>query len=69
MIPNEVVKGNHSGIEGLRSDLLYSKITISDNGIGFDSQYKNHIFKVFQRLPIDSKFIGTGIGLTIVKNC
>ena len=69
VIPNAVVKRIDGGIEGLQSDLLYSKITISDNGIGFDSQYKNHIFKVFQRLPIDSKFIGTGIGLTIVKNC
>jgi len=45
----------------------YSHITISDNGIGFDTLYKDRIFEMFQRLHDKEIIRGTGIGLTIVK--
>ncbi|MDB5280985.1 MAG: sensory transduction histidine kinase, partial [Bacteroidota bacterium] len=40
---------------------------ISDNGIGFDQQYSQQIFKIFKRLHTDGEFQGTGIGLTICQ--
>lgn len=45
----------------------YCCINFSDKGIGFDSQYKDRIFEIFQRLNDAKSYEGTGIGLTIVK--
>lgn len=40
---------------------------IKDNGIGFDEQYKEKIFGLFERLHTRDQFPGTGIGLSICK--
>lgn len=45
----------------------YWRLNFSDNGIGFNPQYKNQIFELFQRLHSRHEFSGTGIGLSIVK--
>ncbi|WPQ63860.1 ATP-binding protein [Chitinophaga sancti] len=43
------------------------KIYITDNGIGFESQYAEDIFIVFKRLHSYHEIEGTGIGLSICK--
>jgi light-regulated signal transduction histidine kinase (bacteriophytochrome) len=40
---------------------------ISNNGIGFSMEFKDKIFKVFQKLHSKDDFEGTEVGLTIVK--
>lgn len=42
-------------------------IHVIDNGIGFESRFKDRIFRPFQRLHTREAFEGTGIGLSLVQ--
>jgi PAS domain S-box-containing protein len=67
VIKSKVVKQSEVNGANYFSAKEYHHISVSDNGIGFDPQYKERIFEVFQRVHDKEKFAGTGIGLSIVK--
>jgi PAS domain S-box-containing protein len=47
--------------------LIYQKITIEDKGIGFEEEYAEKIFEMFQRLHSKAEYPGAGIGLALCK--
>lgn len=45
----------------------FAHITFEDNGIGFQQEFADYIFKLFKRLHSKSEYDGTGIGLSLCK--
>jgi PAS domain S-box-containing protein len=66
-ITSELVNGTEIKEPTAEQHRQYHKISVTDNGIGFETQYADKIFEIFQRLNNHSGAKGSGIGLAICK--
>jgi signal transduction histidine kinase len=63
------VAGAEIGEQAIEEDRnkKFFLFTVTDNGIGFEQQYAERIFQMFQRLHGKHEYSGTGVGLSIAR--
>jgi PAS domain S-box-containing protein len=66
-LTSEILTATDHLLPGVPPREKFTRITVADNGIGFDAKFAEQIFIVFQRLHTKQDYEGTGIGLAVCR--
>ena len=65
-VRGSLLNGQTNGANGVHTEEML-RLTVEDNGIGFDETHLDRIFTVFQRLHGRGEYEGSGIGLAVCR--
>jgi PAS domain S-box-containing protein len=71
-ISSRILSAEETGNESysrfnLDKQLSYAELCFKDNGIGFEQQFAEQIFSIFERLNNQEQYSGTGVGLALCQ--